>query len=100
MFYGAHSEWSVTYQDYSVSLREKKRKNYSSSDVDEDITKIQTGEISQAKDVCKYGILCQTLVRTFKNKTEKVSDNRTGPTPVVVNLTEKDLVQWSLFMKK
>ena len=34
----------------------KKRKNYSSGDLDEAITKIQTGDISQAKVVREYSI--------------------------------------------
>ena len=69
MFHGerALSEQSLLKMISSPSVK-KRKNNYSSGDVDEAITKIQTGEILQAKAVCKYGIPRQTLARKCKNK--------------------------------
>ena len=78
----------------------KRRKNYSSSDVDEAITKIQTGEISQAKAVCKYGIPRQTLVQKCRNKIENLTEKRPGSLPVLGESADKGLVQWTLYMQK
>ena len=78
----------------------KRRKNYSSFDVDKSITRIKTGEISHAKAVCKYVILRQTLARKFRNKRENVSEKSPGSLPVMGEAAEKYLVQWSLAMKK
>ena len=68
----ALSDQSLPKMMSSPSVK-KRRKNYSSGDVDEAITKIQTGEISQAKAVREYGILRRTLARKCKNKRENVA---------------------------
>ena len=78
---------------YSPSVK-KRRNNYSSGDVDEDIKKIQTGEISQDKAVHEYGITRQTLARKYRNKRYNVADKRPGYLPVLGEETEKDLVRW------
>ena len=78
----------------------KRRNNYSSGDVDEDIKKIQTGEISQDKAVHEYGITRQTLARKYRNKRYNVADKRPGYLPVLGEETEKDLVRWELAIQK
>ena len=60
-----------------------RRNNYSSGDADEATTNIQTGEISQAKAVRKYGIRLQTLAQKYRNKIENVAENRTGSISVL-----------------
>ena len=77
-----------------------RRKNYSSGDVDKAITKIQKGDISQAKSVREYGIPCQMLARKCKNKIENVVETRPSSLPVLGEAAEKDLVQWALTMQK
>ena len=78
----------------------KKRKNYSSGDVDEAIKNIQIGDISHAKSVCKYEIPIQTLVPECKNKIDDVEEKRLGSLTVLGEAAEKDLVQWSLVIQK
>ena len=77
-----------------------KRENYSSGDIDEYITNIQTKKISQVKAVREYVIPCWTLERKCKKKRYNVAYNRPGPTPVMKEATEKDLVQWAHAMQK
>ena len=72
----------------------KRRNNYSSGDVDEAITKIQTGGIPQEKSVHKYGISRQTIVRKY------VEEKRPGYLTVMGDTEEMDLVQWVLAMQK
>ena len=72
----------------------KKRNNYSSGESDESITKFQTGEIQQVRLVCEYGIQCQELAQTYKNKIENVAEKSTGSFPVLGEAIEKDLVHW------
>ena len=84
MFHGA---WSLSYLSLlkmisSPSVR-KRKKNYSLGDIDEAITNIQTGDISQEKAVCEYGIPRRTLARKCKNKIENVADKRPGSLPVM-----------------
>ena len=62
----------------------KRRKNYSYGDVDEAITKIRTGEISQAKEVHEYGIPRRTLARKCRNKRENLAEKRLGSLPILV----------------
>ena len=66
-------------------------KNYSYGDIDEVITNIQTGEISQAKAVHKYGIPRQTLAHQCKNKIENVADKIPGSLPLLEETAEKDI---------
>ena len=77
-----------------------KRGGYSSSDIDEYITNIQTKEISQAKAVCDYGIPHWTLEIKCNKKIENVAYKRPGLTPVLEEATEKGLVQWALSIQK
>ena len=74
--------------------------NYSSSDVDEAIKEIQTGEMAQVKAVREYGILFQTLVQKCKNKIENVEKRSPGLIPVPGEVADKDLVKWALAMQK
>ena len=74
--------------------------NYSSSDVDEAIKEIQTGEMAQVKAVREYGILFQTLVQKCKNKIEDVEKRSPGLIPVPGEVADKDLVKWALAMQK
>ena len=71
-----------------------------SGDIDEAITKIKIGDISQEKYVHEYIIPRQTLVIKSKKKIDNVSENRLGPIPVLGEATDKDFVQWSLAMHK
>ena len=71
-----------------------------SGDIDEAITKIKTGEISQEKYVREYSIPRQTLVIKSKKKIDNVSEKRPSPTGVLGEDAEKYLVQWSLVMQK
>ena len=57
----------------SYPSAKNKRKNYSYSDIDEAIKKIDTGDISQAKAVHGYGIMYQTLERKCRNKRGKLA---------------------------
>ena len=68
MFHGARalSEQSLLKMMYFPSVRRNK-KNYSYGDVDVAITKIQTGEISQAKAVREYGIPRRMLAQKYRN---------------------------------
>ena len=84
---------------YSSSIKNR-RNNYSSDDVDKAITKIQTGDVSQAKVVCKYGIQRRTLAGKCKNKVENVAENIPGSLTVMVNAAETFLVQWYCVMHK
>ena len=61
----------------------KRRKNCSSVEVDESITNIQTGYISQVKAVCEYGITRQTLLLKCENKRENEPEKRPGSLPVL-----------------
>ena len=99
MFHGACtlSDQSLLKMVPSPSLK-KRRKNYSSGDVGEAITKIQTGEILQVKAVLVYGIQHLTLARKCKNKLENVAENRPCSLPVLGEAAEKDLVQWAFVM--
>ena len=54
MFRGARALSQSLLKMMSSPSVKKTRKNYSSSDVDKATTKIQTGEISQAKAVRAY----------------------------------------------
>ena len=94
MFRGARAliDQSLPNMMSSTSMK-KRRKNYSSSDTDEAITKIQTGEISQAKSVHEYVIPCQILVRKCNNKRYNLADKIPGSLPVLGEAAEKDLVQ-------
>ena len=84
MFHGecALSDQSLLKMMVSPSVK-KRRKNYSSGDVDEAIKKIQTGETSQAKAVCEYGIPLRTLARECDNKVDNVVEKRTGSIPMM-----------------
>ena len=73
---------------YSTSVKNR-RNNYSSGDVDEAITKIQT-----VKSVHKYGISRQTIVWKY------VEEKRPGYLTVMGDTEEMDLVQWVLAMQK
>ena len=84
----------------SSPYTKKKRNNYSSGGADGSITKIQIGEISQAKAVRKYGIPIRSLAWKCKSKRENMTENSPGPIPVLGEATEKDLVQWALAMQK
>ena len=44
--------------------------------------------------------LCRTLARKCKKKRENVAEKRPGPTPVLGEATEKDLIQWALTIQK
>ena len=68
------------------------RNGYYSSDIDGAITKIQTGEISKAKALCKYGIPRQTLAGKCKNKRENVAEKSPVSLPVLGGSEEKYLV--------
>ena len=70
-----------------------RRKNHSYGDVDIAITKIQTGEITQAKAVHKYLILRRILERKCKNKRDNVEEKRPGSFPMMGQAEEKDLVK-------
>ena len=76
------------------------RKNYSSGDVDKSVTEIQTGDISQAKAVLKYGIPRQMLAHKCKNRRNNVAEKRPGSCPVLGEAAYKDLVRWALAMQK
>ena len=93
MFHGARAKWPVTFQDDVISFRKKEEEELTT-------TKIQTGEISEAKDIRKCGIPRQSLAWKFKKKIDNVSENRLGPIPVLGEATDKDFVQWSLAMHK
>ena len=95
MFNGARnlSDQSLTKMMSSPYVKNR-RNNYSSSDVDKSITRIQTGEISQAKSIRKYGIPRQTLAQKCKNKRENVAEKSTGYFPVLGEATEKGLLHW------
>ena len=84
MFHGAHA---LSYQSLLKMMSSPSVKNridnYFSSDVDETITDIQTGEISQAKAVCEYVISRQLLAQKCKNKIENVAEKRPGYLPVM-----------------
>ena len=94
MFHGvrALSDQSLINIMYSPSVK-KRRDNYSSGDVDEAITKIQTGDISQEKAVHGYGIPRQMLAQKYNNKRDNVVYNKPVSLPVLVEALEKDLVQ-------
>ena len=77
-----------------------KRDNYSSGEIDKSITKIQTGEISQVKSVCGYGILRCTLEINSNKKIDNVEDKRPSQNPFLGEAAEKDLVQWFHVMQK
>ena len=72
----------------------------SSGDVDEATTKIKTGEISQAKEVLKYGIPRRMLASTCKNKRDNVAYKRPGPINFLGESDEKDLAERDLAMQK
>ena len=78
----------------------KSQNNYTSCDVDKAIPKVETGEISQAKPVCYYGILLQTLSRSCKKKIESVKAKRPGLAPMLGKESEDDLVHLALTMQK
>ena len=82
------------------SLSAKRRKNYSSCDVSEAISKVETGNISRSKSVHDYGIPRQTLSMLCKKKRENVTAKRPDPAPVLGAEAEDDLVHWSLVMQK
>ena len=101
MFHGVRTLREQSLLKMMSSLYVKKRRNnYSSGDVDEAITNIQKGEISQAKSVRKYGIPRQMLAQKCKNKREIVAEKRPGSLPVLREAAEKDLLQWALAMQK
>ena len=101
MFHGARAlnDQSLLNIMYSPFVK-KRRKNKSHIDVDESIPNIQIGNISQEKLVREYEIPRRTLARKCKNKIDIVAENSPGPILVLVKAAEKDLVQWSLSMKK
>ena len=61
----------------------KRRKNYSPGDVGKVITKIQTGDISQAKSFCEYIIPRRNLARKCKKKIYNVAEKNPGPIHVL-----------------
>ena len=84
----------------SSTYAKKKRSNYSSNDVENSITKIQTGEISKAEYVQEYRITRQTLVWICKKKRSYVTEKSPCPIPVMGEAADKYLVQWALIMQK
>ena len=72
ILHGARALIQSLHKMISYPSMEKRRKNDSSGDADKAITKIQTGEISQAKAVHKYGIPSWTIAWKCKNKRENV----------------------------
>ena len=72
MFHGAHALIQKLLKMVSYPSVKNSRNNYSSGDVDEAITKIQTGEISQTKAVREYGIPCRMIAHKCNNKRENV----------------------------
>ena len=101
MFHGACalSDHSLVKMISSLSVKNK-RKNYSSGDVDKSITKIETGDISQARAVRKYGITHQKLAWKCNKNIENVEEKRPGYLTVIGEASEKYLVQWTLEMQK
>ena len=67
------AEQTFTSQYGVLSFQQKKKNNYSSSDIGRSITNIQTEEIGQAKLVHEYRILHQTLARKCNNISENVA---------------------------
>ena len=99
-----HGEYEMSDQSLlkmvSSPYMEKRRNNYSSDDFDEAITNIKTGEISQAKEVLKYGIPRRMLASTCKNKRDNVAYKRPGPITFLGESEEKDLAERDLAMQK
>ena len=101
MFHGARalSDQSLLKMMSSPSVKNK-RKDYSSSDVDETITKIQKWNISRSKKLCEYVIPWRTLAQKCRNKRDNLAKKSPGSLPVLGEAVDKDLVQWALPMQK
>ena len=99
-FHGAHAMSHSLLKIISYPSVKKRRKNYSSADIDKAITNIQAGDITRTKAVCGYGIPRQTLARKCKNEKENVAEKMPCSLPVLGETSEKDLVQWSLATQK
>ena len=101
MFHGAHalSDQSLLKMTSSPSVK-KKSNNYSSGDVDKSTTEIKAGEITQVKAVHEYGIPFRMLARKCKKKRESMAENRPEMIPVMGESEDKDMMKWSLDMKK
>ena len=101
MLHGSHAlRYQSLLKMISSNSTKKRRANCSSVEVDESITKIQTGDISHPEAVLEYRIMRQTLARKFRKKIYNVSDKRPGTIPVLGEAPDKDLVKWDLAMNK
>ena len=78
----------------------KRRKNYTLCDIDEAISKVKTGEISQAKAVLDYRIPHQNLSIFCKNKIDNVIAKRPDLALALQAEADIDLVHWFLAIQK